>query len=155
MMVTAKRIMIIPQVGDNVHVEQSAYDTSYSDTGRVTAVRWNAARSAYLITVNGNDYLLDDSATCAPIQPRNARCRLCSETGAEMTPVEIVTWYGEDGKEDEAGSFSKSRIEWQCSDTAACRQRRREMWAVTQELDKARDAAARESGWGAIGGYHG
>lgn len=146
------RTLIIPAVGDQVHVSSDVHGNEYSDTGVVTAMRRDSVYPAWLITVNSNYYLLDKNTTCMPVQPEGARCRLCGETSVEMEPVQVYVSIDEDGEPDEAGCFTDSRVEWKCADHTACAQHRRDAWQVAKAIAVADDAAAREAGWGATHG---
>lgn len=146
------RTLIIPAVGDQVSVSSDVHGKEYSDTGVVTAMRRDDVYPAWLITVNGNYYLLDKNSTCVPAQPEGARCRLCGEAGVEMEPVQVYVSFDEDGEPDEAGCFTDSHVEWKCTDHAACAHHRREARQVAKAIAVADDAAAREAGWGVTHG---
>lgn len=88
------------------------------------------------------------------VPERIERCARCGEqvpvSGLERSVERYYDWDNPD--EDAQGSILLSREVWTCRDTEDCRLRRRGLAHAAQMQAEAEDAAAREAGWGAIGG---
>ena len=85
------------------------------------------------------------------------RTEMCERCG-ESVPVSMLTrrvenYYDWDNPDEDAqGSILLERIAWACRDEGECRSRRRGMAQAAIVVAESEDAAARESGWGAVGG---
>lgn len=145
---------MIPNVGDTVKVWKAVMGREYRAEGRVEKLQYDRISQDYLMRVAGDWWVAanDIENRYEVVQPDNARCRLCGEINVEMTAVDIAVNYGEDGREDPGGCFTEHRTEWRCSDRAACRDRRREMWELSKTMARFADQEAAERGAFAIGG---
>jgi hypothetical protein len=146
--------MLVPNVGDRVSVWKSVLGRGYRAEGIVE--RLQRERTGQIVM-----YVQDDWWVCENdiengfevIAPPDAHCRLCGEIGVDMQPGDVSVSYDESGGEDEAGCFVEHHTEWQCADRQHCRQNRREMWKLQQDIDRWADMEAREAGRGGrIGG---
>lgn len=85
------------------------------------------------------------------------RVETCAKCG-EAQPVSglkrlVERYYDWDNPDEDAqGSVLLTREVWECRDRDDCRRRQRDMIRAAQGRAESDDAAARESGWGAIGG---
>ena len=140
-----------PVIGDTVYVRSYMAGALYEDTGQVTDM-WRG-----VMTVNGHQYRLDGSHIeyLEIIPPADAVCRYCGQAGVQLSPVRVTQNYGEDGEQDDGGCFSDTLTEWRCADRTVCRAHRRELARLSVSVAAMQDAAAREDGWGAIGGMVG
>lgn len=88
------------------------------------------------------------------VPERVEQCCRCGEdvpvSGLVRSVERYYDWDNPD--EDAQGSVLLERVVWTCSDEAECRRVRRGMARSAQMVADSEDAAARESGWGAIGG---
>lgn len=145
---------MIPNTGDTVRVWKSVMGHDYSAQGLVERLQRDRSYGAYLMLVGGDWWVAANDAENGYeiIQSADARCRLCGEIDVEMEPTDIVVLYDENGHLDNGGCFSEHHTEWQCSDRAACRGRRREMWELVKQQAHWADMEAREAGAFGIGG---
>lgn len=149
-----------PNIGDTVRVWKSVMGREYCAEGSVEELRREKGdpglymRNQYLVYVEGDWWIADNDLEnrCEIVQPPDARCHQCGEGEVEMMPVDVAINYGEDGEPDDGGCFTEHHTEWQCTDHQACRDRRREMWKLSQTMARFADQEAAERGAFAIGG---
>lgn len=98
---------------------------------------------------------LVDLTICAdPGDELHHACARCGERQpvSALTRRETQDYDWDNPDQDVQGSVLRTVVTWQCADRAACADRRRERAALVNAEAEAADAAARESGYGVIGG---
>ena len=140
-------------IGDTARVTKSVLGKRYRTEGIIDRLQYDQVYGTYIALVAGDWWLLTNDLEnhFEIVQPRDARCRLCGESNVEMTPVDVVQNYNENGRPDDGGCFSEHHTEWQCADDNVCRARRAEQWELMKTIAHFADQEAAEDGRSGIG----